>query len=374
MKYYVIAGEASGDLHGSFLLRQLKRTDPQAQFRFWGGDLMAAEADGLVRHYRATSVMGFVGVLTHLPKILGNLRFCREDILSYAPDIVVLIDYPGFNLKIAEFVKKNTQIPVFYYIPPKIWAWKEHRVELIKRYVDRVLTIFPFEERFYARHGYDRVTYVGNPSVDSVAHAHPVDRAALRAQLGADGKRIVALLPGSRRQEILLSLPVLKQLRQEDFPDCLFVMAATSAVDPSLYGEVPFPLLFDRTYDLLQVADAALVNSGTATLETALFEVPQVVCYQLKAAWISFPVIYHLLLHIPHVSLVNILAGSGLVTELLGPSFNLRNTMRELKRILYDDAVRSAVLSGYRQLKSDLGTQVASESAARAVVDFLQHR
>ena len=371
MRYYVIAGEASGDLHGSYLLRQLKRTDPSPVFRFWGGDRMAAEADGLARHYRETSIMGFVGVITHLPKLLDNMRYCRRDILDFAPDAVILIDYPGFNLGIARFVKTRTSIPVFYYIPPKIWAWKERRVEMIKKYVDRVFTIFPFEKDFYAGHGYYAVQYAGNPSVDSVTHAVPVDRQAFLREIGAEGKRVIALLPGSRKQEIQLCLPVMKRLSPANYPGCVFVMAATGAVDASLYEGVPFTLLFDRTYDLLQVADAALVNSGTATLEAALFEVPQVVCYQLRMAKIAFPLIYNLLLKIPYVSLVNILARREVVKELLGPYYTQENTERELHRALDDSEWRSSMLEGYRQLKSDLGVQVASETVAAEVTRLL---
>ncbi|MBO4369785.1 MAG: lipid-A-disaccharide synthase [Paludibacteraceae bacterium] len=372
MKYYLIAGEASGDLHGSFLMRSLKKADPEAQFRYYGGDKMQAEGGELASDYREGAIMGFVSVLLHLPTIMRRMRACKDDIAQWKPDLVILIDYPGFNLQIAKFVKENSICPIYYYIPPKIWAWKEHRVKYIKRYVDRVFCIFPFEVDFYAKHGYT-AEYVGNPSVDSVSHAQPVNRADFLRRNQLPDKPIIAILPGSRKQEVQSGLPIFRQINRSLFEGYQFVVGASNAVDKALYDNAGFDLVWDDAYGLLQHADMAIVNSGTATLETALFNVPQVVCYQLPAKYISYPIIYGMLLKIKYVSLVNIIAGKETVKELLAYHFTAENVQTELLQILKCDAHRQTILDDYQRIREKLTTQVASETAALKIIESLKH-
>lgn len=374
MRYYLIAGEPSGDMHAANLMHSLKAQDPDADFRYYGGDKMQAEGGVLVRHYRDTAVMGFIRVLTHLPAILRNIKHCKADIAAYNPDAVILVDYPGFNLKIAQYVKTVLKLPVFYYIPPKIWAWKEKRIRQIKKYVDRIYAIFPFEVDFYAGHGVEAV-YVGNPCVQAICAAQKAlpTRQSFLQQNNLSDKPIVALLPGSRVQEVKDSLRVFSQLDFASFGDVQWVMAATSAVSPSLYKDVPLPikLVFDQTYPLLAYATVGAVNSGTATLETGLLRLPQVVCYQIAASRIAMPLL-RLLIKIPHVSLVNIIAQKKVVQELLGHHFNAQSLATELRCLLNDAEYRKRIVEDYDSMAQTLGTAVASDTAAYDMVARLK--
>ena len=370
MRYYLIAGEPSGDMHGANLMRSLKAYDQQAQFRYYGGDKMEAEGGTLVCHYRDTAVMGFVRVITHLPTILRNIKHCRADIAAYKPDVVILIDYPGFNLKIAKYVKKVLHLPVYYYIPPKIWAWKEGRIKQIKKYIDRVYAIFPFEVDFYAKHGVEAV-YVGNPSVQTVQKGQkglPTRKMFLQ-QNNLPEKPLIALLPGSRKQEVVDSIRVFSQLKQSDFEGYQLVMAATSAVSPALYAHVPhhIRIVYDQTYSLLAHAVVGAINSGTATLETALFKLPQVVCYGVKFSRIAL-LLKPLLIKIPYVSLVNIIAQKEVVKELLGHHFKASQLTQELLHLQQNETARKNMLADYEEISKSLGTAVASDTAAKDIV------
>lgn len=370
MRYYLIAGEPSGDMHGANLMHSLKQVDANAQFRYYGGDKMQAEGGDLVRHYRDTAIMGFVRVITHLPAILRNIKHCQADIAAYNPHVVILIDYPGFNLKIAKYVKEQLQLPVYYYIPPKIWAWKEHRIKQIKQYVDRIYAIFPFEVDFYAKHGVEAL-YVGNPSVQTVsmAQAGLPARQAFLQQNNLPDKPLIALLPGSRKQEVVDSLKVYAALKPQDFAGCQLVLAATSTVSPALYKNVPkhIHVLYDQTYALLQHAAVGAINSGTATLETSLFCLPQVVCYAITCSRIAMPFL-RAMVKIPRVSLVNIIAQKEVVKELLGHHFNAKNLTAELSRLLNDTAYRNRIVADYNAMAQSLGTAVASDTAAKDIV------
>lgn len=370
MRYYLIAGEPSGDMHGANLMRSLKAYDQQAQFRYYGGDKMEAEGGTLVCHYRDTAVMGFVRVITHLPTILRNIKHCRADIAAYKPDVVILIDYPGFNLKIAKYVKKVLHLPVYYYIPPKIWAWKEGRIKQIKKYIDRVYAIFPFEVDFYAKHGVEAV-YVGNPSVQTVQKGQKglPTREVFLQQNNLPEKPLIALLPGSRKQEVVDSIRVFSQLKQSDFEGYQLVMAATSAVSPALYAHVPhhIRIVYDQTYSLLAHAVVGAINSGTATLETALFKLPQVVCYGVKFSRIAL-LLKPLLIKIPYVSLVNIIAQKEVVKELLGYHFKASQLTQELLHLQQNETARKNMLTDYEEISKSLGTAVASDTAAKDIV------
>lgn len=367
MKYYLIAGEASGDLHGSKLMRALKAKDANADFRYYGGDKMQSEGGVLVRHFRDTAVMGFINVLLNLRKILSNIEFCKKDLREYAPDVLILIDYPGFNLKIAKYAKEELGLRVVYYIPPKIWAWKEHRIKQIKAYVDEVYAIFPFEVDFYARHGY-KATYVGNPCVESIVGRTITPKEEFLKKNGLEDKPIIALLAGSRAQEVKSSLKVYKELLTDKFKDYQFVLAATSAVREELYADAgELKLVFDQTYDLLTHATAAVVNSGTATLETALIGTPQVVCYHVAFGRFAYA-IFSRVLKISHVSLVNIIAQRGVVRELLAHFFTVENTAAELEKLLFSADYRSQILSGYAEISQTLGTSIAAEKTADVIV------
>ena len=374
MRYYLIAGEPSGDMHAANLMHSLKIQDPDADFRYYGGDKMQAEGGVLVRHYRDTAIMGFVRVLTHLPAILRNMKHCKADIAAYNPDAVILVDYPGFNLKIAQYVKTVLKLPVYYYIPPKIWAWKEGRIKQIKKYIDKVYAIFPFEVDFYAKHGVEAV-YVGNPSVQTVRKGQkdlPTRQEFLKKNNLTD-KPIVALLPGSRVQEVKSSLRVFAQLDFAAFGDVQWVLAATSAVSPSLYEGVasPIKLVYDQTYPLLQYATAGAINSGTATLETGLFRLPQVVCYQVGLDRITVPLL-RLFIRIPLFSLVNIIAQKEVVKELLGHHFHAQSLASELRCLLNDADYRKRILNDYEQMAQTLGTRVASDTAANDMLKCLK--
>ncbi|MDH6535114.1 lipid-A-disaccharide synthase [Parabacteroides sp. 52] len=376
MRYYLIAGEASGDLHASNLMASLKQQDPEADFRFLGGDLMQKVGGTLVKHYREMAYMGFIPVLLHLRTILKNMQSCKEDIRRYAPDVVILVDYPGFNLQIAKFVKTVLRLPVYYYISPKIWAWKEYRIKSIRRYVDRMFCILPFEKDFYQKHNY-AIDYVGNPSVDSVNNYltnHPVSLHTLKKEASLSDKPILALLAGSRKQEIKDNLPVMLEAIAH-FPDYQAVIAGAPGIDKTYYkqyiGDHPVTIVFDKTYALLQQSSAALVTSGTATLETSLFLVPQVVCYYTPAGkWVHF--VFRHFFHIRYISLVNLIAGREVVQELFGERFSLSNIKEELERILQDASYREKMISDYKEIVSILGAPGASQRAAELIYQSLK--
>ena len=376
MRYYLIAGEASGDLHASNLMAALRELDAEAEFRFFGGDRMRAVGGTLVKHYREMAFMGFIPVLLHLRTILRNMRACEEDIRRYRPDVVILVDYPGFNLKVARFVHMELGIPVHYYISPKVWAWKRYRVKSFRRYVDRMYCILPFEPDFFRKLDY-AVDYVGNPSVDSVEayrEGPAVSRADFLRVEGLSDKPILALLAGSRRQEIKDNLPTMLRVASA-FPEYQAVIAGAPAIDPAYYrrymGDSPARIVYDKTYSLLQHSEVALVTSGTATLETALFRVPQVVCYYVMAGRLA-SFIFHHFFHIPYISLVNLIAGREVVRELFGARFSEANIREELERLTCDTTYRERMLEGYDAVIRRLGAPGASREAARLIVDALR--
>ena len=377
MKYYLIAGEASGDLHASNLMRALQQEDASPEFRFFGGDLMASCGGTLVKHYRDMAYMGFIPVLMNLDKVLANMRLCKQDIAAFRPDVVILIDYPGFNLKIAKYVKRRLGgIPVYYYISPKIWAWKEWRVKSIRRYVDRLYSILPFEVSFYAKHDYT-VEYVGNPTVDELAVRPYADESFedFTAECGLGKKPIIALLAGSRVAEINHNLPLMIEAAKT-FHDYQLVIAGAPGISPDQYA----PYLQDRsvnvvwgkTYRLLQQSRVALVTSGTATLETALLRVPQVVCYRLGGGKLFYKT-FEKILKVPYVSLVNLIADSPVVCELLGYQATPENLRRELTS-LFEENIRKKMLEGYDLVAERLGAPGAPKNAARSMVADLRTR
>lgn len=395
MKYYLIVGEASGDLHASNLMRSLKKQDPEAEFRFFGGDLMKAVGGTLVKHYRELAYMGFVQVVLHAGTILRNMQLCKDDIVAWAPDVVILVDYPGFNLKIAKFVKTHTQFPVYYYISPKIWAWKEYRIKDIRMYVDELFSILPFEVPFFAGHNYP-IHYVGNPCVDAVAHfkAHYTEtREEFCARHGLDPtKPIVALLAGSRKQEIKENLPIMLSAARHFMPQALprshrdkhfqWIIAGAPGISESMYAQLmggnetssllQVKTLHGETYAMLTHAYAAMVTSGTATLETALFRVPQVVCYFIKCgklvSWIR-----KLVLKVKYISLVNLVSDYPLVRELVADEMRERELVEELNQLLLDTFYRERMVHEYGQMVlTPLGEPGASDHAAVKMVELLR--
>lgn len=374
MKYYLIVGEASGDLHASNLMKALKNEDSEADFRFFGGDLMRAVGGVCVKHYKELAYMGFIPVLLHLRKIFANMSFCRRDIVEWKPDVLILVDYPGFNLQIARYIKQHTRIPVYYYISPKLWAWKEYRIKNLKRDVDELFSILPFEVDFFAKYHYP-VHYVGNPCVDSVVEFLRADRETCSDFIlsnGLNDKPIIALLAGSRKQEIKDNLQRMAMVAGY-FPQYQFVVAGAPGIDPAYYE--PFltsdvRVVFGQTYRLLRHSEAALVTSGTATLETALFCVPQVVCYYISFGRIvSF--LRRLVLKVKYISLVNLIAGKAVVTELVADGMTVDNMVKELSLILKGAPGRERMLAEYDRLICLLGEEGASERAARAIYSKL---
>ncbi|MDQ4140472.1 MAG: lipid-A-disaccharide synthase [Bacteroidota bacterium] len=367
MKYYLIAGERSGDLHAAKLMQELQKQDAGAEFRYWGGDMMEATGGYLVRHYRELAFMGFKEAITNLFKIIRFLRECKADILAYQPDVLILVDYAGFNLRIAKFAKANG-LKVFYYISPKIWAWNQGRVHTIKKLVDRMFVIMPFEADFYQRFDY-KVEYIGNPIADMVSAHQP--NILFRQQNNLPDKPIIAILPGSRKQEIEAILSIMLSV-VPDFPEYQFVVAAVSNLNPEYYRDLGqkdnVSVVTNQTYDLLANAQAALVTSGTATLETALFNVPQVVCYSTSAIsyWIGRAVI-----KVPYISLVNLIAGKPVVKELIQADFNSKNIITELKKITKDEAFIQQQKDGYQALRNLLGEAKSAAKAAELMVKYL---
>ncbi len=375
MKYYLIVGEASGDLHASNLMRALQHEDPQAEFRFFGGDLMKAVGGTCVKHYRELAYMGFIPVLLHLRTIFRNMDYCKKDVEAWQPDVLILVDYPGFNLKIAEYIKQHTRIPVYYYISPKIWAWKEYRIKNIKRDVDELFSILPFEVDFFKKHQYP-VHYVGNPCVDAVDDFRKNGEETFSEFIAANGlenRPIIALLAGSRRQEIKDNLSRMIEAARS-FPQYQFVVAGAPGIDPDFYKQYidsSTKIVFGQTYRLLQQAEAALVTSGTATLETALFRVPQVVCYYTAAGKLVSFLRRHIL-KVKYISLVNLIADCEVVTELVADGMTVANIKKELAKIVPGGSGRSLMLSEYDRLIAILGEPGASERAASQITALLK--
>lgn len=375
----MIVGEASGDLHASRLMRSLRQYDAKAEFRFFGGDLMKAEGGTLVRHYRDLAYMGFIPVLLHLPTIFKNMSFCKRDIVAWKADVVILVDYPGFNLDIAKFLHKNTSIPVYYYISPKIWAWKEWRVKSIKRDVSEMFSILPFEVAFYERRHHYPIHYVGNPTAEEVrtfkdGYSETKEEFCRRNGL-EPSKPIIALLAGSRKQEIKDNLPAMLASVKAVAADYQCVLACAPSIDDSYYrkviGQGSVLMVHDDTYPLLAHSTAALVTSGTATLETALFDVPQVVCYETPLPKIIRWGFNHVI-KCDYISLVNLVADKEVVPELFADRFSVDNIKRHLLALLPGTADREKMLAGYEIVRQRLGTESAPDNAARVMVDLLK--
>lgn len=372
MKYYIIAGEASGDLHASNLIRAISKEDSDATFRAWGGDLMQAAGADLVKHYKELAFMGFAEVVMNLRTILGNIKMCKKDIASYQPDAVILVDYPGFNMRIGEYVK-SLGIKVYYYISPQIWAWKKNRGFKLKKWVDRMFVILPFEKEFYKQFDME-VDYVGHPLLDAIIkrEAQEGREAALRKALDLSEKDVIAILPGSRKQEISKMLPImLKQM--EYFPNYQFVLAAAPGLDMSFFDQFKtdcpeLKIVVNRTYDLLELAKAAMVTSGTATLETALFKVPEVVCY--KGNVISYQIAKRLV-NIKYISLVNLIMDEEIVRELIQNKLNTKLLKEELGKLLDNDSYRTKMLNNFDSLITKLGAGGASVKTAKLIVNDL---
>ena len=374
MRYFIIAGEASGDLHASHLMRELKKVDGNACFTFFGGDLMASEGGTLLKHYREMAFMGLFPVIFNLHKIKRNFTLAEHKLLEFKPDVLILVDYPGFNLRMAEFAKANG-IKVFYYISPKIWAWKTKRVHKVKKFVDEMFTIFPFESEFYGKYNYT-VRFVGNPTIDELA-SRPNQQetfAEFILKNKLPNKPIIALLAGSRHHEIARILPVLANVSKQ-FTEYQFVIAGAPSQSQPLYtkvlGKTPIPVVFDQTYELLQQSTAALVASGTATLETAYINVPQVVCYRIEAGrlgtWVKDQ-----LIKVPFISLVNLIAGREIVKELFQQYCTPKTVSEELNKILTDNNYRDSMLAGYAEVLAELGGTGCAERAAKEMIALLK--
>ena len=386
MRYYLIAGEASGDLHASHLMQALKQQDVQAEFRFFGGDLMTAVGGQRVKHYRELAYMGFVPVLLHLPTILRNMKMCKQDISQWKPDVVILVDYPGFNLKIAQYVKAHRICPVYYYISPKIWAWKEYRIKNIKRDVDELFSILPFEVDFFEKKHHYPIHYVGNPTAQEViaflAHEksevfdHGTKRPKVERRNEKWDKPVIALLAGSRQQEIKDNLPAMIQATAHLADRYDIVLAGAPSIEPDYYAQFlegsAVRLVMNETYPLLARATAALVTSGTATLETCMFRVPQVVCYETPLPQLIGFLKRHIL-QVKYVSLVNLIANREVVRELVAETFSVDNIRRELEAVLPNGAKRQQMLGDYEEVHRLLGESKAADEAARQMFNLLKH-
>lgn len=370
MRYFIIAGEASGDLHGSNLIKELKKNDPQAEIMAWGGDLMEEAGANIVMHYRKLAFMGFLVVLQNIRTILNNEKLCKSQIENFSPDAIIFIDYPGFNLRIAKWAKlKNFK--TLYYISPKVWAWKQSRAHKIKKYIDRLYVIFPFEVPFYEKYNY-KVEFVGHPLMDAIEQFAIADKKkSFREVNGLDNRPIIAVLPGSRNDEISHMLPVMLQTAK-NFPDHQFVIAAAPSQKIEFYKQVAkgfeLNIVFDQTYDLLQNSVGGLITSGTATLETALFNVPQVVCYAGNA--ISFEIAKRLV-KVKYISLVNLVLDYEAVKEYIQSDLTVENCTMELKRILFNEDYRNKMLNDYEALRRELGNPGASSRTAKDIIDFI---
>jgi len=370
MKYYIIAGEASGDLHGSNLMKALYKEDPAAEIRFWGGDLMQHVGGTLVKHYRDLAFMGFAEVVMNLKTILNNIKFCKADIESFNPDVIIFIDYPGFNMRIAKWAKQKG-IKTHYYIAPQIWAWKENRIKAVKKDFDKLFVILPFEKDFFEVKHQFPVEFVGHPLIDAIHNRVKTDEAAFRKENNLGEKPIIAILPGSRKQEISKMLSIMLSI-VPDFPEYQFVIAGAPSQDYHFYEQFlthkSVGFVSNKTYDLLSVAKAALVTSGTATLETALFKVPEVVCY--KGSWASYQIAKRIIT-LKYISLVNLIMDEEVVTELIQDKLNPKNLKKELAKLL-EDKHRTALLQKYDALETKLGGIGASEKTAKLIVKDLK--
>lgn len=378
MKYYLIVGEASGDLHASNLMKAIKDVDSSAEFRFFGGDLMSAVGGERVKHYRELAYMGFIPVLMHLRTIFSNMSLCKKDIVQWSPDVLILVDYPGFNLSIAEYVHNNTDIPVYYYISPKIWAWKEHRIKNIKRDVDELFSILPFEIDFFEKKHDYKINYIGNPCVDAVdafLRNSPETREEFIKRNNIPDKPVVALLAGSRKQEITANLPLMLEA-MKGYPGYQPVIAGAPGIDKDFYKPYLAEgacIVFGETYNILNNSHAALVTSGTATLEAGIFRVPQVVCYATPMARLYSWLKKHFL-KVKFVSLVNLVADKEVVRELVAADMTLENVKAELGKILADGKERKTMLDEYDRMLEILGEAGASQRAARKIVALLKER
>lgn len=379
MKYYLIVGEASGDLHASHLMAEIKKVDVDAEFRFFGGQMMSSVGGEMVRDYKELAFMGFIPVLLNLRTILKNMRFCKEDIVSWSPDVVILVDYPGFNLKIAKYIKAHTSIPIYYYISPKIWAWKEYRIKNIKRDVDELFSILPFEIKFFEGHNYP-IHYVGNPTVDEITlfkEEYSETSEEFRTRLGLDKKKpIIALLAGSRKQEIKDNLPLMFDVVSK-YSDYQIVLACAPNIEPDYYSTYidleKVHLVSGETYQLLSHAYTALVTSGTATLETALFRVPQVVCYATPLGKVvSF--LRKRLLKVKYISLVNLIVDDLIIQELVADTMNAKCLNIEVDRLLNDGEYRATMLANYGRMSQVLGKSGAPKNAAQMIYKMLKVR
>lgn len=378
MKYYIIVGEASGDLHASRLMRSLRKVDSKADFRFFGGDLMSEAGGTRVKHYRELAYMGFVPVLLHLRTIFKNMALCKQDIVEWKPDVVILVDYPGFNLDIAKFLHANTSIPIYYYISPKIWAWKEYRIKNIKRDISEMFSILPFEVQFYEGKHHFPIHYVGNPTADEVtdfkaSYTETFEDFCRKNSLQAD-KPVIALLAGSRRQEIKDNLPAMLEAASRYADKYQLVVAGAPSIPHEYYSKFisghDVSIVYNQTYPLLAHSCAALVTSGTATLETALFGVPQVVCYETPIPKVIAFLRKHLI-KVRYISLVNLIADKDIVTELVADTFSVENIAGELGRLLPGEPARTAMLDGYAEVKKRLGKENAPDNAANIMVKLL---
>jgi lipid-A-disaccharide synthase len=370
MKYYIIAGEASGDLHGANLMKALYKEDAVAQIRFWGGDLMQQAGGTLVKHYRELAFMGFAEVAMNLKTILGNIAYCKQDIAHFQPDVIIFIDYPGFNMRIAKWAKPKG-FKTYYYISPQLWAWKENRIKAIQRDVDKMFVILPFEKSFYEdKHNY-AVEFVGHPLIDAIHSRSAFDEQQFRKSQRLDARPVIALLPGSRKQEIAKMLSIMLAI-VPDFPDYQFAIAGAPGQDTSFYDQfmslANVHFVQNKTYDLLSISTAALVTSGTATLETALFKVPEVVCY--KGGWISYQIAKRVIT-LKYISLVNLIMDREVVTELIQGELNPKRLGEELRKIL-TPSYRSKLLADYDLLEQKLGGEGASEKTAQLIVNNLR--
>jgi lipid-A-disaccharide synthase len=370
MKYYIIAGEASGDLHGSNLMKALYQEDATAEIRFWGGDLMQSVGGTLVKHYRDLAFMGFAEVVMNLKTILNNIKFCKSDIEKFQPDVIIFIDYPGFNMRIAKWAKQKG-IKTHYYIAPQIWAWKENRIKAVKRDFDKLFVILPFEKDFFEKKHHFPVDFVGHPLIDAIHNRKPTEESVFRKENALDDRPIIALLPGSRKQEIAKMLGVMLSV-VADFPAYQFVIAGAPSQEYAFYEQFlshqNVKFISNKTYDLLSIAKAALVTSGTATLETALFKVPEVVCY--KGSWISYQIAKRIIT-LKYISLVNLIMDEAVVTELIQDEFNTGNLKKELEKLL-DENHKKALLAQYDLLETKLGGIGASAKTAKFIINDLK--
>ncbi len=375
MKFYIIAGEASGDLHASNLVKELNIIQPQSEFRGWGGDLMKKNGVNLAKHYRDLAFMGFIEVIANLKTILNNIKFCKKDITEFKPDALILIDYPGFNLRIAEWAHKKG-IKVFYYISPQVWAWNQSRVKIMKKVIDRLFVILPFEKDFFKQHNMD-VDFVGHPLLDEIENhsnsiANQSDYNIFEKDL-IPNKPVIALLPGSRKQEIKTMLPLMLDL-MNDYPQFKFIIAGVNTLKGQFYQDIikdyKVAIVYNQTYNLLNIAHAALVTSGTATLETALFKVPQTVCY--KGNFISF-YIARKIIKIKYISLVNLILDKPLIKELIQNEFNINTLKQEFEKISLNQDYRNYLENEYNQLKVKLGGKGASEKTAQLIIEYIKN-